>query len=78
MKFDIGYILYIYVSSNEVREMTIADPSKIDNKLAQIYANQVTTVVSSNYEDRSDMLLAQMNFIAINNKSFITYRKQVA
>jgi len=58
--------------------MTIAQPNKIDDKLAKMYENQVTTIVSSDYEDRSDMLIAQMNFIAINNKSFITYRNQAA
>jgi len=58
--------------------MKLANPSKIDDKLAKIYENQVTTVVSTNYEDRSDLLLAQMNFIAMNNKSFITYRTKAA
>jgi len=78
LKSEVEYILYIYVSNNEVKEMTIANPSKIDDKLAKIYENQVTTVISNDYEDRSDLLLAQMNFIAINNKSFITYRNQAA
>ena len=51
--------------------MAIKNLSKIDNNLTKIYENQVTTNVPSNWEDRSQVLLAQMNFIALNNKSFL-------
>jgi len=59
--------------------MAIANLSNIDDKLTKMYENQVTTNVSSaNFEDKSDILFAQMNFIAMNNKSFITYRTKAA
>lgn len=50
--------------------MAVANLKKIDKKLTDMYKDQVTTNVSSNepYVDRSDMLLAQMNFIAFANK----------
>lgn len=51
--------------------MAIKDPGKIDDKLTKIYENQVTTNTSSNWVDRSQTLLDQMNFIALNNKSFL-------
>lgn len=49
--------------------MAIKDLNKIDNKLTEIYENQVTTVAPSDWVDRSQVLFAQMNFIALNNKS---------
>ena len=52
--------------------MTIKDPSKIDDKLVQIYANQITTTTFADWEDRSQILMEQMNFIALNNKSFLS------
>lgn len=54
--------------------MAIKDLNKIDDKLTKMYENQVTTNVSATWEDRSQVLLAQMNFIAINNKSFLNLR----
>jgi len=55
--------------------MTIKEPNKIDEKLLKMYENQVTTNTSSNnWEDRSQVLLAQMNFIALNNKSFLNMK----
>lgn len=54
--------------------MTLKDIEKIDDKLTKIYEDQVTTNVqpaSSTWIDRSDILLEQMNFIALNNKSFL-------
>lgn len=54
--------------------MTLKDIEKIDDKLTKIYEDQVTTNVqpaSNNWIDRSDILLEQMNFIALNNKSFL-------
>ena len=54
--------------------MTIKNPGKIDDKLTKIYENQVTTNTSSNWVDRSETLLNQMNFIALNNKSFLNLK----
>lgn len=54
--------------------MTIKDPSKIDDKLTKIYENQITTNTSNNWVDRSQTLLDQMNFIALNNKSFLNMK----
>jgi hypothetical protein len=57
--------------------MTIKDPAKIDDKLTKIYENQVTTnasTTSSNWVDHSQSLLDQMNFIALNNKSFLNLK----
>ena len=47
--------------------MAVANLQKIDDKLKDMYQDKVTTnqVV---FEDRSDVLLAQMNFLAIANK----------
>lgn len=55
--------------------MALANLNKIDDKLTKMYENQVTTNVSSaNFEDKSDLLFAQMNFIAMNNKNFLNLR----
>jgi hypothetical protein len=54
--------------------MTLKNVEKIDEKLTKIYANQVTTNASTSsttWVDRSDTLLDYMNFIALNNKSFL-------
>lgn len=54
--------------------MALKDIEKIDDKLNKIYEDQITTNVqpmSQNWIDRSDILLEQMNFIALNNKSFL-------
>lgn len=51
--------------------MTIKNPAKIDDKLTKIYENQVTTNTPTNWVDRSEALLDQMTFIALNNKSFL-------
>ena len=50
--------------------MAVANLNKIDEKLSSMYQNQVTTNVQQNstYVDRSDILLAQMNFIATANR----------
>lgn len=47
--------------------MAVADLKKIDDKLKDMYQDKVTTNQAV-FEDRSDILLAQMNFIAIANK----------
>lgn len=54
--------------------MPLTNIEKIDEKLTKIYEDQITTNVqhsSQNWIDRSDILLEQMNFIALNNKSFL-------
>ena len=51
--------------------MTIKDLGAIDDKLLKMYEHQVTTNTPVNYTDRSEILLEQMNFIALNNKSFL-------
>lgn len=51
--------------------MAIAELNKIDDKLTEMYANQVTTTASSNYEDKSSLLFEQMQMIAFNNKMFL-------
>lgn len=48
--------------------MAVANLKKIDNKLKEIYENQVTVNNNQPFEDRSENLLAQMNFIAVANK----------
>jgi len=51
--------------------MAVANLKKIDEKLNNIYKDQVTTNIAVNnepYVDRSEVLLAQMNFIALANK----------
>lgn len=54
--------------------MAIKELNKIDDKLIKMYTNQVTTNVSDDYIDKSDILFAQMNFIAINNRSFLNLK----
>lgn len=57
--------------------MTLKNVEKIDDKLTKIYENQVTTNVqpaSTTWVDRSDKLLDYMNFIALNNKSFLNLK----
>lgn len=57
--------------------MTLKDVEKIDDKLTKIYENQVTTNIqpsSTTWVDRSDKLLDYMNFIALNNKSFLNLK----
>lgn len=48
--------------------MAVANLKKVDDKLKEIYSEQVTTNAPQNYVDRSDLLFEQMNFIAFNNK----------
>ncbi len=50
--------------------MAVANLKKIDEKLKNIYSEQVTTTANNTqpYVDRSDLLFEQMNFIAFNNK----------
>ena len=48
--------------------MAVANLKKVDDKLKDMYSEQITTNVQTNYVDRSDLLFEQMNFIAFNNK----------
>ena len=48
--------------------MAVANLKKIDNKLKEIYENQVTVNNNQPFEDRSEILFAQLNFISIANK----------
>lgn len=73
MKLGDEYILYIYVSNDEENEMTtlnINDLQKNDES-----KEVVLSVASAPYVDRSEELFAQMNFIAINNMSFLNLKK---
>ncbi|MFA7658277.1 MAG: hypothetical protein WCY19_02470 [Candidatus Gastranaerophilaceae bacterium] len=54
--------------------MAIKGLNKIDDNLTKIYENQVTTSTSSEWVDKTDILIAQMNFIALNNKSFLNLK----
>lgn len=54
--------------------MALKEVSKIDDRLTKMYENQVTTIAPTNYIDRSEDLFAQMNFIALNNKSFLNLK----
>ncbi len=50
--------------------MAVKNLSAIDDKLKDMYSNQITTAVQSQqpYEDKSEILFAQMNFIAMANR----------
>ena len=55
--------------------MALKNVSNIDDKLTKIYENQVTTnTPAEGWNDRSQVLLAQMNFIAMTNKSFLNLK----
>ena len=50
--------------------MAVAKLNKVDKKLNDMYKDQVTTNIINQepFVDRSDILFAQMNFIAVANK----------
>lgn len=50
--------------------MAVANLKKIDNKLKDLYKDQITTNTSMKepFVDRSEVLLEQMNFIAMANR----------
>ena len=55
--------------------MQLKEVSKIDDKLLKMYENQVTTIVeTANWTDKSDILIQQMNFLALSNKSFLNLK----
>lgn len=54
--------------------MALKNLKKIDQKLQDIYKDQVTTTVAvapQPFVDRSDLLFEQMNFIATYNKQLL-------
>lgn len=54
--------------------MALKEIEKIDDKLTKMYENQITTNTNlENFVDKSDVLLSQMTFIAMNNKSFFKF-----
>lgn len=67
------YILYIYIrdETKERLQMAVANLTKIDDKLKQIYNTQITTNTPQSFEDRSELLFQQMNFIAAYNKQML-------
>ena len=48
--------------------MAVANVNKIDDKLKEMYAAQLTVNNAQPFEDRSEVLFAQMNFIAMANR----------
>ncbi|MDR1327600.1 MAG: hypothetical protein LBJ74_04260 [Heliobacteriaceae bacterium] len=48
--------------------MAVANINAIDDKLKEMYAQQLTVNNAKPFEDRSEVLLAQMNFIAMANR----------
>lgn len=54
--------------------MAVKNLKKIDQKLQDLYKDQVTTTVATQpqpFVDRTDLLLEQMNFIAAYNKQLL-------
>ena len=54
--------------------MAVANLKKIDDKLKDMYKDQITSAPNTNFVDRSEVLLAQMNFIAIANKQALNLK----
>ncbi len=50
--------------------MAVANLNKIDDKLKEMYSAQVTSNPPpvAAFEDKSEILFAQMNFIALSNR----------
>jgi hypothetical protein len=55
---------------------TLKELKKVDEKLTKMYEDKTTTLAQTNFIDRSDVLLSQMNFIALNNKSFLDIKSK--
>ncbi|MBR6722059.1 hypothetical protein IKL64_01230 [bacterium] len=54
--------------------MAVANLKKLDQKLQDLYKDQVTTTVAAAAEpfvDKSELLFQQMNFIAAYNKQML-------
>ena len=67
---DIYFIYIPNVNKREVKQMALKNLNSIDDKLKEMYSNQVTTSESAAqpFVDRSEVLFAQMNFIAMANR----------
>lgn len=48
--------------------MAVANLRKVDDKLKEMYNEQLTTNSAEQFVDKSELLFEQMNFIAFNNK----------
>ena len=48
--------------------MAVANVNAIDDKLKEMYAQQLTVNNSQPFQDRSEILFAEMNFIAMANR----------
>lgn len=54
--------------------MTLKQVSKIEEKITKAYEDKVTTNVgNTDFVDKSDVLLEQMTFIALNNRNFFKF-----
>lgn len=54
--------------------MAIKELSTIDDRLNKMYQNQTTTNTTSDYIDKSDILLEQMKFLAMYNRSYLNLK----
>ena len=71
LKLDIKKKLYIGTRAKirESKIMAVANLKKIDKHLKDMYEDKVTVATTNEpYVDRSEVLFAQMNFIAMANK----------
>jgi hypothetical protein len=57
---------------------TLKEVKKVDDKLTKMYEDKKTTPTQIDFVDKSDVLLSQMNFIALNNKSFFNIKSKAA
>ncbi len=74
--FKLIYTLYIQERFNErLYKMALKNLKNIDEKLKNIYKEQATVQTAQTpaepFVDRSDLLFAQMNFIATYNKQML-------
>lgn len=54
--------------------MTLKQVSKIEEKITKAYEDKITTnFENTEFVDKSDILLEQMTFIALNNKNFFKF-----
>lgn len=74
-KSEISKFVYtLYIHKREITKrglnMAVADLKQIDSKLKDMYKDQVTVNTSNKeaFKDRSEVLFAQMNFIAMANR----------
>lgn len=54
--------------------MALKQLNKIEDKITKAYEDKITTNIgNTNFVDKSDLLLEQMTFIALNNKNFFKF-----